>query len=319
LFYMAYERREYPDWSWSHSRQRTFQECRRRYYYQYYAAHNGWERDASPLSRLAYRLKSLTTMHMVFGDALHKVAAAALQRTTDAMPTVDLFRDQIRKSLNDAYASAKNNRALWEAAPRRHVMLHEFYYNAGVPDAVIAAIRQKLEICVPAIINSRSFTEAFNPDTEVVSVDSLDFFFFADTKVYAVPDLLYKRPDGRWVIVDWKTGEEDEAYSDQLYTYALYVQNKYHISSDKLLCRLEYLVKGNVDEYPVTRLDLQASQAAMAESIRSMQSCLVDVNTNQPQPIDAFPMCSATRRCPQCNFYELCRPALEQQGTQAGA
>ncbi|HHT26424.1 MAG TPA: PD-(D/E)XK nuclease family protein [Firmicutes bacterium] len=318
---MAYERREYPDWSWSHSRQRTFQECRRRYYYQYYASHNGWERNAPPLARLAYRLKNLTTMHMVFGDALHRVAAATLQQPAAAgnVPTSDHIRDQIRQILNDAYADAKKNRALWEAAPKRYVMLHEFYYNSGVPESVIAAIKQKLDICVPALVNSRSFAEVFKSGTEVVSVDSLDFFYFADTKVYAVPDLLYKLPDGRWVIVDWKTGDEDEAYADQLYTYALYVQNKHHIPADKLLCRLEYLVKGTVEEYPVSRLDLQTTQAAIAESISIMQSCLVDVNSNQPQPLETFPMCSNIRRCPYCNFYELCRPAIEQQAAQAGA
>ena len=59
---MPYQRSEHPIWSWSHSRRETFQECPRKYYYQYYASHNGWEADAPETARLAYRLKNLTTL-----------------------------------------------------------------------------------------------------------------------------------------------------------------------------------------------------------------------------------------------------------------
>src|SRR5260370_7964974 len=38
--------------SWSRTRDNVFQECRRRYYYQYYGAWAGWERNSDPLAPL---------------------------------------------------------------------------------------------------------------------------------------------------------------------------------------------------------------------------------------------------------------------------
>lgn len=40
---MAYIRREYLEFSWSYSRKNSFHDCLRKYYYHYYASHNGWE------------------------------------------------------------------------------------------------------------------------------------------------------------------------------------------------------------------------------------------------------------------------------------
>ena len=36
------------EFSWSRSRDGTFQDCRRRYFYHYYGAWGGWEAAASP-------------------------------------------------------------------------------------------------------------------------------------------------------------------------------------------------------------------------------------------------------------------------------
>ena len=58
--------------SWSASRARMFQKCRRRYYLQYYLAWKGWDRQASDERQRAYLLKKMTRMPMLAGDALHR-------------------------------------------------------------------------------------------------------------------------------------------------------------------------------------------------------------------------------------------------------
>ena len=38
----GYERRKYPEKSWSISKMKTLNSCEREYYYTYYGSHNGW-------------------------------------------------------------------------------------------------------------------------------------------------------------------------------------------------------------------------------------------------------------------------------------
>jgi hypothetical protein len=54
-----YVHRDFPDFSWSNSRHKTFLECVRKYYYQYYESHNGWLYEAPDESKAAYRLKNI--------------------------------------------------------------------------------------------------------------------------------------------------------------------------------------------------------------------------------------------------------------------
>jgi hypothetical protein len=313
---LSYVRREFPEWSWSESRRRMLTACPRRYYYHYYAAHNGWDYDAPPTARRAYRLKNLTNLHSAFGEALHQTAVDVVRRThsTGVIPTVREVTDTIRGRLNEVYHSAHHTRRQWEKAPKRHPMLHEVYYAYGPSQTLIDTIKKKLQICVPALLDSKSLKEVGQAGTEVITVDSLDHFYLLDTKTYAVPDLLYRRIDGQWVLVDWKTGDEDPADTDQLKVYALYARNRHSVLPHQLICRLEYLYRHESQELTVSEDDLRATERDIARSMTAMRSLLVDAVENRPQPIDAFPMRPGKFTCQRCNFYELCLPQLEQEG-----
>jgi len=77
---MAYNFTEYPEFSWSLSRDRVFSSCKRRYYYQYYLPHNGWLSTASHAAQLAYRLKQMMNLNCHVGQAIHDVAKDAVLR-----------------------------------------------------------------------------------------------------------------------------------------------------------------------------------------------------------------------------------------------
>ena len=315
---LAYVRREFPEWSWSASRHRMFSECRRRYYYHYYAAHNGWEKDAPRLARQAYRLKNLTNLHLTFGTALHLVAAYIVKQLQSGrdMPSDDDVRDRVRNILNDTYRSAHQNRHLWEMSPKRHAMLHEVYYEYGPSQNLIDAIKEKLDSCIPHLMASLTLEE-IKSAKQIVTVDSLDHFHLVETKVYAAPDALYQRSDGTWVIVDWKTGDEDDDYLEQLRIYALYAKAKHAVNSHELLCRLEYLNSGDYQELAIAEDDLRNTERGIARSMTAMRSCLLDAVRNEPHPMESFPLRLDRKRCSFCNFYELCQPALEQETTHA--
>lgn len=287
---MAYERREFPEWSWSDTRRRILAACPRRYYYHYYVSHNGWEYDAPPLARQAYRLKSLTNLHLARSEALHRAAIDVVHRANSDgdLPTVEEVTDEIRQ------------------------MLTHTYHNAQMD-----TIERKTETCVSALLKSRSVQESRAPDTQIITVDSLDHFYLLDTKIYAIPDLLYRRGDNRWILVDWKTGDEDPDYATQLKVYALYAKNRHSVPSQDLICRLEYLNKNECQEWTVTDDELRATERTIAHSIAFMRSLLADSVENRPQPIEAFPLRPEKGLCPQCNFYEMCQSQLKQGSAEA--
>ena len=53
----GYERRKYPEKSWSISKMKTLNSCEREYYYTYYGSHNGWIFTSSEEQKIAWRLK----------------------------------------------------------------------------------------------------------------------------------------------------------------------------------------------------------------------------------------------------------------------
>ena len=153
---MAYERREFPDWSWSHSRRRMFQECPRMYFYQYYGSHNGWDERAPDPVRSAYRLKQLTALPLEMGGAIHSAAAFAVQsaRSGGGIPSFDTLHDKVRHDLNRAWKESQD-RSAWERAPRRRKMFHEFYYGTGLTEPAIKESRQHIRTCLTNLLASQ--------------------------------------------------------------------------------------------------------------------------------------------------------------------
>ena len=96
---MAFEYREFPEFSWSQSRRSTFKQCPRLYYWQYYGAHNGWYEDADETARQAYRLKKITSFPEFLGSVVHDLAADTIRNvrgggspyTADELFLIDLF------------------------------------------------------------------------------------------------------------------------------------------------------------------------------------------------------------------------------------
>ena len=59
------------EFSWSRSRDNTFQDCRRRYFYHYYGAWGGWDAAAGEEVRRLYILKQLASRQMWAGRIVH--------------------------------------------------------------------------------------------------------------------------------------------------------------------------------------------------------------------------------------------------------
>ena len=81
--------------SWSISRDRLFNDCRRAYYYNYYGAWGGWETGASEFCRKAYLLKNIQGIDAWVGDSVHKVIKSIIEGIMSGDLT-DLVQARVR-------------------------------------------------------------------------------------------------------------------------------------------------------------------------------------------------------------------------------
>lgn len=309
---MAYQRTEYPQWSWSHSRRRTFQECPRKYYYQYYGSHNGWESDAPESVRLAYQLKNLTTLAEEIGAAVHECASMAVHQARSGAPPpeVNALYRQARRRLNRAWSDSAN-RAAWQQSPKRLRMFQEFYYDTGIGETRIAAAKEQLHNCLNNLLISTSFREAVAaPFTEVKNVEQFITFNIDDTPVHAVPDLIYRNGDGSWRVVDWKSGQARGDAGNQAMVYALYLRERHNVDRGDIMARIEWLAGGEAEELAYAQSDLDRFAAGIRDSAAAMRAYLADADANVPLAPAAFPLRDDLSRCRYCKFYQLDRDEI---------
>ncbi|OLC33761.1 MAG: hypothetical protein AUH81_13305 [Candidatus Rokubacteria bacterium 13_1_40CM_4_69_5] len=87
------------EFSWSRSRDGTFQDCRRKYFYHYYASWGGWEATASEEVRRLYILKQLMSRQQWAGRVVHDAIELALQglRNGRTVPVEPFIADVIER------------------------------------------------------------------------------------------------------------------------------------------------------------------------------------------------------------------------------
>ena len=76
--------------SWSVSRDDTFLNCPRQYYFNYYGYWGGWEIDAPDRVRRIYVLKKIKNRAMWAGQVVHDCIARSLQNISRGVPVLEL-------------------------------------------------------------------------------------------------------------------------------------------------------------------------------------------------------------------------------------
>lgn len=305
---MAFEIKPYPEWSWSQSRDGLFSECRRKYYFHYYQSHNGWLRDSNEEARKTYRLKQLTNLYLLLGDGIHQIAEAALKQWRDEkdLPGEEESLQRIRQHLNQAYLDSRQLDK-WVSSPKKLNMLHEIYYSGKLPDYRVEQIKERMAACVKQFFISSSLQEVEKgQDIRIIEVEELNTFLIEDNKIYVKLDLLYKRQDDIWVIVDWKTGAESEKNDRQLLLYALFLNDKYDVPYEKMEIRVEYLLTGECNIVDIDEEEIEKIKNQVIKSTNEMKSFLMDEAENKPLPKTSFPAEPEKRKCVFCSYQEIC-------------
>jgi CRISPR/Cas system-associated exonuclease Cas4 (RecB family) len=304
-----YVHRDFPAFSWSNSRHKTFLECTRKYYHQYYESHNGWLYEAPEENKAAYRLKNIKNIQLLLGDLVHKVIDRQLKNFLNdkVLFTEEDMNVLVTQNLNKAYLDSTKYRQYWFNKPKSYQMLHEIYYGNGLTADGIAAAKTKLEMNVKNFFTSKTYQDILTKlEMHVLHSEDFQTFEVNGVDVFVVLDFVYKDvSQEKWIVVDWKTGKESEDDRKQLAFYALFLSREHNIPVEDIVLRNEYLLSGKSVEYKLTQFEIDSAQQLMNESIYHMLNYLDDPVKNKPVDKEYFEM-HESNRCHSCNFKEKC-------------
>lgn len=289
--------------TWSFSRDRIWRECRRAYFYNYYASWLGWEKTSDDFCRKAYILKNIQNSDMWIGDIVHQIIKWVLTGAT-GKTNISLEQAQVKTKdmLMKTWQQSRNR--LWEQNVKYNLNLFEHYYHI---ELTREELTQKLQKAADSVKNfyACGVLDLFDnlPRESFLALDELDTFGFDGLKVFAVPDFAVK--NNGWALYDWKTGKPSDNDTLQLSLYTLYAQEKWKAKREEIKLAAVYLAGENADISAIAALPEQETVNYIRASIKEMRSILVDPGVNKTV-IENCPKTRETWRCKNCKFQEIC-------------
>ncbi|HND00388.1 MAG TPA: PD-(D/E)XK nuclease family protein, partial [Myxococcota bacterium] len=189
---------------WSHSRAKTFQWCRRAYWYTYYGSWGGWEADAPEATRNAWLQKKLTSVPAWVGTLVHGIAENLLKEAIHGEnPLEDEAADRAVRTANRQIRESERQLG----RPGRATRFAEHYYGEGVTDVEWEAAYAEIERQVRVLFEHRIFRRLLQVPERILDVEELRRFAVAlpdapAAEVYVALDVLVSDGRGGVVIVD---------------------------------------------------------------------------------------------------------------------
>jgi hypothetical protein len=281
---------------WSYSRYNTFQQCKRKYYYEYYR-----KRDIENVAKLAV-LRDLTSVPLEIGNISHKLIQALLSRLQKSADDIDRekFYDYARrltfdvckeKTFEDVYYGNRD----------------QIDYEAEIFEPVMEAMMNFLSsdrltwLLEEALASKEDWIIEFE-DNNRFGECRID-----NQKAYCKIDFLFPVND-RLHIIDWKTGKEDYAkHSVQLRGYAGWANFQFGTDYSLIHTTVAYL-RPEYKETTVVLNDYDIDDFAMRirEQTDAMHEYCEVPELNIPFPKERFEMTPLENFCKTCKYRELC-------------
>lgn len=299
------------EFSYSFSRYNAFSQCKRQYFLNYYGHWNGWRSESPERKRRTYWLKKLTSMWAWTGNIVHEEVAKIFRDIDDKQPVLlDRSIDRARREMTRQFMVSKVRRVA------KCFGLKEHEYNLPIPkdnlrDRVIVALTNFY--CSGVIEMYKKLDKKDILSVEELTKFPLEFDDFT-VNVYAVPDFAYRRGD-EVVIWDWKTGNPDSHYSDQIALYSLYANSYWDVKPEKVETNIFYLKTGEVVQKWSTKEWIEEARLRVERESKEMLAYVDNIESNRALPEEDFPLTEDTNGCRWCNFEEICGIQDRQGGS----
>lgn len=285
--------------SWSVSRHDTFQSCRRKYFYSYYAAQDDPE---------IARLKKLSALPLWAGSVVHEAIEKVL-RAHDTMPSPEEQEAIVRGAVHSEMLAAwKDSEA---GSLRFRLFEHEYQVPVDQDDKkiLVGTVMRSLRNFFKSPVLSEAFAAG---RAQWLTVEDLVSFEVDDVPVFLRMDLAFRDRRGRVVIVDWKTGRGEGRFNEiQLAGYALYAARQGWVASpEEIETELAYLAVPRYVRRQVDARKLDHARSFIAKSAGTMRGLLLDPLANLARMED-FARVDRPQTCRRCNFRRLCFPRAE--------
>ncbi len=293
--------------TWSYSKRSLFEQCQRRYYYEYYGATAALE-GIEPQHATLSRLKALVGRHERIGTLLHRGIATYLHRAQAGtiMRGDDLVDWLVKIFRQDcAYSRADPDGAHPPGGLYPPVLLHEYHNRQPDVEYLMAESEQHLRVGVHAFLTAPIFTpfrEAGMRSGALIE-QHLRLPGFP-CKVDGRLDLAYTEAEGI-TIVDWKSGVNDGNGTDslQLAAYALWARADSQIAPGAIHIYKAFLREAEVVAFPVTEHLLDRARARIFQDAERMAQVQ---HYGEAGRVKAFTPCEQMGVCRSCPFQRAC-------------
>jgi hypothetical protein len=319
---------------WSSSREATFLECRKKYWYTYYGAWEGWPKtsfdsrsEVDPLASYLYMLKNMQPACMFVGSVVHKTIEWCLKtyEATKRLPTLEEVRIHVQNGVKKGIQ--ESSQKMWKNHPKHHTNLLEHYYNLPFDSS---PLEEKARSCVDNWYSSACLQKiALNKRAAWKGIESMQTFSLEEgVEAIVVYDFFLiwhaRQDDSFMIIFDWKTGQESEKVETQLLAYAIAAKICFSVPLDKLILSPFYLSQGPQgykkygakQEMPIDSTKIEELKKSIVSSAKAMLELHPRKNAEGifPTPTSLqFPYTEDRRHCKKCSFQELCQATNYQE------
>lgn len=296
---------------WSLSKHKMLMECEMKWALNYYIAKRGEFESKPPFLQLAWRLKHLNNVFLLFGDFIHQIIEEevnTLLETGEVLSEIKI-RGKLSDLLEQSVRKSKNDLNLWYKDPKANTMLYEIYYDGGLGENTTQFIKQRIDKCVSGFIHSKTINELIvKGNVKIMEAEKFRSFYVDGVRVVLSADLIYHEQDNDvWGIVDWKTGKQSSQLDvQQLTLYAMYLENTYGANLSNIQVSNEYLENGTSKAYNIDTYDTDNLRNLIRQSAKKMAELEAKLNKSDTEVMGVFHKTENKERCDKCNFKAIC-------------
>jgi CRISPR/Cas system-associated exonuclease Cas4 (RecB family) len=295
---------------WSLSKHKMLMECEMKWALYYYIAKRGEFESKPPFLQLAWRLKHLKNVFLLFGELLHQIIEEEVNKfmETGEVLSETKIREKLSVMLEQSFRKFRNNLNLWYKDPQANTMLYEIYYDGDLGENTTEFIKQRIDKCVSGFIHSTTINELIiKGNIKIMEAEKFRSFYVDGVRVVLSADLIYHDQDNDvWGIVDWKSGKQSQHDALQLSLYAMYLENTYGANLSDILVSNEYLENGTSKSYVIDTYETVKLRNLIQQSAKKMAELEDNLQKSDTDVMGVFHKTENKERCVKCNFKAIC-------------